>query len=197
MCVALLSSSLLFACGEDTEMVGGTGSSGNNDTAGNGAVNEKPLEEGLSIVMRNTLQDPGEAEATYPSLFRQADDAFDETGTLSNSTVEFATALAQSPATGAPFDISGLYEIDFTEDSIAFTLLPDASDMFWMNVFGLFPADKFDRYYFTFSSPHNITGFTSDNSNLNLRIDSDTVVVVELSEGYDLQPGVSFEVDLN
>ncbi len=90
----------------------------------------------MNITLRNTLQDPNEAEVTYPSLFGQADDAYDEVATLSNSTSEFATALAQ---TGTPAgDINGLYNIDFTETSISFTVLPDDSDPFWVNVFGLF-----------------------------------------------------------
>jgi len=153
-----------------------------------------PLTEGLDITLRNTLQDPNEAEVTYASLFGQADDAYDEFATLSNSSSEFATALAQS---GTPAgDISGLYNIDFTENSISFTVLPDNTNPFWSNVFGLFPAGKVDRYYFTFSEPHNISGFSSDNSSLNVRIDSDTVIVVELAEGYDLQPGVAFSVTL-
>ena len=154
-----------------------------------------PLSEGLDITLRNTLQDPGEPEVTYPSLFGQADDAYDEFATLSNTTTEFPTALAQ---TGTPVgDISGLYAIDFTENSVNFAVLPDNTDPFWVNVFGLFPAGKTDRYYFTFSEPHNITGFSSANSWLNVRIDSDTVIVVELMEGYDLQPGVTFSATLN
>lgn len=155
----------------------------------------QPLTEGVSITLRNTLQDPGEAEVTYPSLFGQADNAYDEFATLSNSIEEFPTALAQS---GTPAgDINGLYNIDLTQTSINFSVLPDNSDPFWTNVFGLFPAGKTDRYYFTFSEPHNITGFSSDNNSLNVRIDSETVIVVELSEGYDLQPGVEFSVSLN
>ncbi len=154
-----------------------------------------PLAEGVSITLRNTLQDPNEAEATYASLFMQADDAFDESATLSNSSSEFATALAQAGT--ALGDISGLYNIDFTESTINFTLLPTATDPFWQNVFGVFPADKFDRYYFTFNEPHNITGFSSTNSAVNLRIDSETVIVVEISEGYDMNPGISFSINLN
>ena len=155
----------------------------------------QPLTEGVDITLRNTLQDPGEAEIPYSGLFMLADDAFDEFGTLSNSTSEFATALAQ-PGTQLG-DISGLYDIDFTENSIDFTLLPTADDPFWQNVFGVFPAGKFDRYYFTFSEPHNISGFTSNNSSVNLRIDSETVIVVEISEAYDMKPGISFSIDLN
>lgn len=153
-----------------------------------------PLSENVKITMRNTLQDPGKEEVTYASLFGQADDAYDEFGTLSNTTIEFPTALAQ---TGTPAgDISGLYEIDLTETSIKFAVLPDSNDPFWSNVFGVFPEGKVDRYYFTFAEPHNIKGFSSDNQFLNLRIDSDTVIVVELSKGYDLQPGVKFSVTL-
>lgn len=156
----------------------------------------QPLSEGLDITLRNTLEEDGN-EQTYASLFGAADDAFDEFAVLSNSSSEFATALSQTPASGAPFDISGLYNIDLTEDSIKFTVLPDESDPFWVNVFGVFPAGKIDRYYFTFSESHNISGFNSSNNALNVRIDSDKVIVVELSEGYDLKPGVSFSVSLN
>lgn len=153
-----------------------------------------PLTEGIEITLRNTLQDSAAAEVTYASLFGQADDAYDEFATLSNSSTEFATALAQA---GTPAgDISGLYSIDFTESSIDFSVLPDETNPFWSNVFGLFPEGKVDRYYFTFSAAHNISGFSSDNSSLNVRVDSDTVIVVELSEGYHLQPGVSFSVTL-
>lgn len=156
-----------------------------------------PISEGIEITLRNTLQDAGEAENTYASLFGQADDAFDEFGSLS-ADAEFPTALAQpSSASGLPFDISGLYSIDFTQNSISFAVLPTADDPFWSGVFGLFPDGKFDRYYFTFSEPHKVTSFTSDNPNLNVRIDSDTVLVVELTGGYDVQPGVTFSISLN
>ncbi len=154
-----------------------------------------PLAEGTDVTLRNTLQDPGEPEATYASLFGQPDDAFDEFGAVSNSDVEFPTALAQA---GTPVgDINGLYSIDFTENTINFEVVAAADDPFWTNVFGLFPDGKFDRYYFTFAEPHGITGFTSDNPNLNVRIDSDTVIVVEFSGGYDLQSGVTSSVELS
>jgi hypothetical protein len=168
--------------------VGGDGGDG-------GDGEESALSEGTDIVLRNTLQDAGEEEATYASLFGQPDDAFDEFATLSNATSEFPTALGQE---GTPAgDINGLYNIDLTENSIDFEVIAAADDPFWSNVFGLFPDGKVDRYYLTFSEPHNIKSFTSDNPNLNLRIGSDTVVVVELTGGYDLQPGVSFTVNLD
>lgn len=150
---------------------------------------------GTNITLRNTLQDPGEEEGSYPALFGLADNAFDEFSTLSNSTSEFAGALGQ---TDTPFgDINGLYNIDFTEDSIDFTLLPDNTDPFWPMQFGVFPAGKFDRYYFTLSEKHNITGATSNDSTVKLRIDSDKVIVVELSSGYDFNPGKTFSIALS
>ena len=152
------------------------------------------LTEGISITLRNTLQDPGEAEGSYPSLFGLADDAYDENATLSYSRIEFTGALGQ---TGTPFgDINGLYEIDFNESSISFKVIPDETDPFWPMQFGVFPAGKFDRYYFTLSENHNISGATSNDPNVNLRIDSETVIVVELSEGYDFNPGKTFRINL-
>lgn len=183
--LAVLSITLFVSCDKD------------DDEVTSPVVVSQPLNEGVEITLRNTLQDPVEDEVTYASLFGQADEAFDEFATLSNSASEFPTALSQTPANGAPFDISGLYDINLSENSIDFTVLPDDTDTFWVNVFGTFPPGKVDRYYFTFSEPHNISGFSSDNSSMNVRIDSDSVIVVELMEGYDLQPGISFGVTLN
>lgn len=174
--IALLGITFFTACGDDD-------------------VVEKALKEGVDITLRNTLQDPGEMEGTYPGLFGLADDAFDEFATLSTSSIEFTGALGQA---GTPFgDINGLYAIDFTESNIEFNLLPDSTDPFWPMQFGTFPEGKFDRYYFTFSENHNIKGSTSNDENVNLRIDSDKVIVVELSGGYDFNPGKSFSISLN
>jgi len=151
------------------------------------------LSEGVTITLRNTLQEGG-PEGTFPALFGLPDDAYDETGTMSFAASEFPTALAQP---GSPAgDISGLYDIDLSANSISYTLLPSTDDPFWSNVFGVFPAGKFDRYYLTFSEPHGITNSTSTNSSVNLRIDSETVVVVEIAEGYDMNPPMSFSIRL-
>lgn len=156
-----------------------------------------PLNEGVTITMRNTLQDPGEEEATYASLFGQADDTYDEFASLSNTIEEFPTALAQS---GTPVgDISGLYKIDLTENSISFTVIPELTDPFWggfAEIFGVIPAGKTDRYYLTFSEAHNVTGFTTNGTGVNLRIDSSNVIVVEIGAGFDVQPDASFSITL-
>lgn len=159
------------------------------------------LSEGVNISLRNTLQNPNEAEGTYAALFMQPDDAFDEMSTISELAVEFPTALAQpASATGLQFDVSGLYEINFDGSSISFKTIAAEDDPFWggfAEVFGTFPEGKFDRYYFTLSENHNIESFTSSNSNVNLRIDSDRIFVVEIGGGYELTAATSFTISLN
>ena len=116
-----------------------------------------PLSSPAEVTLRNTLQDPGEPEVTYPSLFGQADDAYDEFAQIDTAAVEFPTALAQD---GTPAgDLGGLYSIDLTEGAITFDVVAPADDPFWSGVFGLFPEDKVDRYYFTFDQPHGVNGF--------------------------------------
>ncbi len=174
--LAILPLAVLAACGSDDD----------------GASEVLPI--GADVTLRNTLQDPGQPETAYPSLFEQPEDAFDEFGTVSNTDTEFPTALAQ-PETPMG-EISGLYEIDLTGNSISFSLLPTADNPFWSNVFEVHPEGKFDRYYLTFSEPHNIESFSSDNSSVNLRIDSPTVAVVELGAEYDMNPGTEFTIDV-
>jgi len=175
----IASIAVLSACGSDDD-----------DT---GMISSGVLSEGVQITLRNTLEEGG-PEGTFPGLFGLADDAYDEIATLSFSTSEFPTALAQP---GSPVgDISGLYNIDLKADSINYTLLPAADDPFWSRVFDVFPAGKFDRYYLTFSEPHGISGSISNNSSVRLRIDSDTVAVIEISEGYDMNPPMSFTINL-
>lgn len=156
-------------------------------------VTDSLFAEGSSITLRNTLEEGG-PEGSFPGLFGLPDDSYDELAILSYSESEFPTALAQP---GSPAgDISGLYAIDFSEQSIEYRLLPAADDPFWSGVFGVFPMGKFDRYYFTFSEPHGITSGVSSNSSVTLRIDSETVIVVQISEGYDMAPGVSFSINI-
>lgn len=169
--LALLAALALAACGSDGVLTSGT-----------------------EITLRNTLEEGGGPETSFPGLFGLPDEAFDEFATMSADAPEFTQALAQ-PDTPMG-EISGLYEIDLSETAIDVTLLPTADDPFWVNVFEDFPAGKFDRYYLTFSEPHGITGSTSSDSTVRLRIDSPTVVVIEMSEGYSMNPGTAFTIDL-
>jgi len=159
-----------------------------------GSGSEGVLPSDANITLRNTLVDQGEPETAYPALFGLPDDAFDEFATMSADGPEFATALAQADTPVG--DISGLYEIDLSENAIDVTLLPTADDPFWVNVFEDFPAGKIDRYYLTFSDPHGISGWSSSDSTVSLRIDSPTVAVIEMRQGYSMNPGTSFTIDL-
>lgn len=168
-------------------------SSSDDSSANSDAMSDVLLAEGMTVTLRNTLEEGG-PEGAFPTLFGLEEDAYDETGTVSFFASEFPTALAQP---GSPVgDISGLYDIDINMDTISFTLLPATDDPFWTNIFGVFPAGKFDRYYMTFSSPHGITSGTSSNSSVGLRVDSDSVIVVEIGENYDMNPGISFRIDI-
>jgi len=42
----------------------------------------------------------------------------------------------------------------------------------------------------------DVSGFSSSNSAVNLRIDSDKVLVVEIKEGYDFKPDQNFTITL-
>lgn len=184
---------LLLAAAFSVAALSGCSSSDDDDNDTAPVAMTGVLSEGVSITMRNTLEEGG-PEGPFPGLFGLADDAYDEVGAVSFTESEFPTALAQA---GTPVgDIPGLYDIDFTADSISFTALPAADDPFWSNNFAVFPAGKFDRYYFTFAAPHGITSGTSANSSVALRIDSPTVAVVELSENYDFNAGIAFTIDL-
>ncbi|MEM9341091.1 MAG: hypothetical protein AAGA66_20325, partial [Bacteroidota bacterium] len=160
-------------------------------------VVDNPDQE-LTITLRNTLEEGG-TETPFPVLFGEAEDAFDEVATFSSDEVEFPTALAQEGVNfmGNTVDLSGLYAIDISESAIEFTLLPSADDPFWSNVFELFPAGKVDRYYFTYSAPHGITTANSNHGSVNLVIASETEIVVEITEGYNMQPGAAFLIRLN
>lgn len=76
------------------------------------------------------------------------------------------------------------------------TLWPDGNYPHSEDVFEVFPEGKFDRYYLTFSEAHGITSGTSSDDTVSLRIDSPTVAVLELSEGYDMNPGTTFSIEL-
>lgn len=156
------------------------------------------MDDELTITLRNTLEEDN-PETAFPILFGEAEDAFDEIASFSDTETEFPTALAQEGVTfmGNTVDLSGLYSIDISNESIAFTLLPAADDPFWANVFGTFPEGKFDRYYLTYSEPHGITKAISNNASVRLDVRSETLVVVEISEGYVMQPGAAFNLTLN
>ena len=155
-----------------------------------------PIAEGVNITVRNTLEETGTPESVYAALFGLSEDALDITAPLSNSALEFPNTLAVDLSAGGGPVVNGLYDIDFTENSIEFTLLPVDGDPFWDSNFRVLEAGTFDRYYFTLSSAHEISNFESSDSSVNLRIDSDQVIVVEIGEGFNFNPGAAFSITL-
>ncbi|WP_146105262.1 hypothetical protein [Polaribacter butkevichii] len=146
-----------------------------------------PITLGSNVTVTNTFQSTAftqGAELAIEDLFHQPAGALAATSSISES-VEFPSYLLN------------LYDIDIDKNSITFELVAKADDATYGDLFRVMEADTYDRYYFTFENAQDINGFTSSNSSVNLRIDSDTVLVVEIGEGYDFKPGQSFTITLN
>ncbi|MFK7933055.1 MAG: hypothetical protein AB8G22_06055 [Saprospiraceae bacterium] len=148
---------------------------------------EVAINIGADVTVTNTLQatvNTGGVETTIEELFSLDAGALAASATVSNS-VEF------------PAYLLGLYDIDIDENSISFELVAAADDPTYSAFFRTLEAGTTDRYYLTFAEAHNIESFSSSNDSVNLRIDSDQVVVVEIGEGFDFNPGSSFILSLN
>ncbi len=117
-------------------------------------------------------------------LFQQPSGALAATATVGDG-VEF------------PAYLLNLYDIDIAEGSIRFEVVAQAGDPTYGDLFRILEPNTFDRYYLTFASAQNVNSFTSSNSSVNLRIDSDNVLVVEIGEGYDFKPGQNFSITLD
>lgn len=142
---------------------------------------------GSSVTITNTLQADaitGGTETTIENLFGQPAGALAAMATISDA-VEF------------PAYLLGLYDIDINESSIRFELVAPADDPTYMNFFRTLEAGTTDRYYLTFNQAQNVSGFTSDNSSVNLRIDAENILVVEIGEGFNFMPGETFTITLN
>lgn len=146
-----------------------------------------PIESGVSLTVTNTftgIAQTNSVETTIEDFFGQPAGSLAATGTVSEA-VEF------------PAYLLGLYDIDIDENSISFELVAAIDDPTYMDFFRTLEAGTTDRYYLTFDEAQNVSGFTSSNSSVNLRIDSDKVIVVEISEGFNFNPGSSFTITLN
>lgn len=187
---------------------------GANDTA------KDAIAEGAEITMRNTFEDAHVAEisfASYVDLFfgtSLGEDGLDvkaavvyegvalgEAGldlvsVIDYSSVEFPEALKADLSSNGAFLINGLYAIDFTESTIEYTLLPEENDPFWITNYRVLEEGVYDRYYFTFANAHGVKSFECSNSAINVRVDSDNILVVEVREGFDFKPGAKFSITL-
>lgn len=142
---------------------------------------------GSSVTVTNTFQSTAftmDAELAIEDLFMQP------AGSLAAST---------TVGTGLEFDnyLLNLYDIDIDENSISFTCVAQEDDPNYGSLFRILEAATFDRYYFTFAESQNVGGGTASNSSVDLRIDSDNILVVEIGQGYDFKPGQNFTITLN
>lgn len=146
-----------------------------------------PISKGVSVTINNTLQSQafGIPEET----------AIEEIFSVPEGSL-FATAVVGD---GLEFDdyLLTLYDIDIDESSITFTLVAPEDSETYSNNFRTIEAGTFDRYYFNFDTSQNVSSFTSNNSSVSLRIDSSTRLVVEITEGFDFNPGTTFTINLN
>lgn len=144
---------------------------------------------GSNVTVTNTFQSTSftmDAELAIEDLFMQPTGALAATATV-GSGLEFDNYLLNL------YDI----DIDIDKNSISFTCVAEQDDPNYGTLFRILEPATFDRYYFTFNEPQNVSGGSSSNASVNLRIDSDKVLVVEIGEGYDFKPGQNFTITLN
>ncbi len=145
-----------------------------------------PIIEGSNVTVSNTFQSSSitaGVETTIEELFQM------DAGSL-------AASASIAEAVEFPAYLLGLYDIDIDDSSISFDLVAPADDPTYGSLFRTLEAGTVDRYYLTFDEAQNVSGFTSSTSAVNLRIDSDRVLVVEIGEGFSFNPGSSFTITL-
>lgn len=150
------------------------------------------FELNAEVTVNNTLQtaaDPsmggtGGVETSIETIFGLPTGTFELTTNIDEG-IEFADYL------------DGLYDINISETQITYNLVAPADHQVYSNFYRTIEANTFDRYYFEFTEAHNIDSFISNNSSVNLRIDSDKIIVVEIGEGFNFNPGTSFTIDFN
>ena len=146
-----------------------------------------PIAIGANVTVTNTFQATAQTagvETTIEDLFMLPEGALAASASVTN-TVEF------------PDYLLGLYDIDIAEDHISFELAAAVDDPTYGEFFRIIEAGTIDRYYLTFEEPQNVSGFSSSNPSVSLRFDSDKVLVVEIGEGFDFNPGTTFTITLN
>lgn len=146
-----------------------------------------PIEVGSNVIVTNTFQSTNfteDVELPVETLFMVDEGSLAAAANVGNG-VEFPSYLLN------------LYDIDIDGNSINFDVVAEANDPTYGALFRILEVDTYDRYYFTFDSSQNVSGFTASNSSVNLRIDSNNVLVVEIGEGYDFNPDQSFTITLN
>lgn len=140
--------------------------------------------EGSEVTVSNTFESTAFTngdELSIEDLFQVPEGSLFETAEVSRG-VEFPSYLI------------GLYDIDIDRRKIKFEVVAQEGDETYGDLFRVLEAGTTDRYYLTFDQAHNVEDFKSDNSSVSLRVDSDTILVVEIGEGFDFKPGEKFTI---
>lgn len=146
-----------------------------------------PITLGSSVTVTNTFESiafTNGTEEVIEDLFQVPAGSLAATANVGDA-VEFSAYLL------------GLYDIDIDENNITFEVVAMDDDPTYGDLFRTLEAGTTDRYYLTFNKAQDVNGFSSNNSFVNLRIDSDKILVVEIGEGFDFKPGASFAITLN
>lgn len=146
-----------------------------------------PITLGSSVTVSNTFESAAitnGAELAIEELFQVP------AGSL-------AAVANVGAAVEFPAYLLNLYDIDLSANSITFTLVAQAGDPTYGNLFRTLETGTTDRYYLTFDADQNVAGFTSNNPSVTLRIDSNQILVIEIGEGFDFNPGSTFTITLN
>lgn len=150
-----------------------------------------PISTGTKITLRNTLQ-------------VAADSSMGGTGGIEKS-VESVLGVPEntfvrsaSVGNGIEFDdfLGGLYDIDFSENEIKYTLVAAPNDPTFSAFFRTLEPGTFDRYYITFNENHNINSATSSDSSTSLKVISPNEVMIEIGEGFNFNSGTTFVISL-
>lgn len=147
-----------------------------------------PIALGSTLTVTNTFQSiafTSEAEVAIEDLFDVTAGSLAANATVDDDAVELSAYLL------------GLYDIDIDETSISFEVVAQEGDPTYGDLFRILEDGTRDRYYLIFDAAQNVSGSSSDNSSVNLRIDSDKILVVEIGAGFDFKPGASFTIELN
>ena len=145
-----------------------------------------PVSLGSTVTVTNTLQSDaitGGIETSIENLFNVEAGSLAATNVVSDS-LEFPSYLLN------------LYDINISTDAITFELVAQEGDENYGDFFRVLEEGTTDRYYFTFDTDQNVSGFTSDNESVNLRIDASNILVVEIGEGFNFMPGETFTITL-
>ena len=145
-----------------------------------------PIALGSSITVTNTFQSntiAGGNEQAIEDLFGVPAGSLAATANV-GAAVEF------------PAYLQNLYDIDIDQNTIKFELVAQAGDPTYGSLFRELEAGTVDRYYLTFDEIQNVTAASSSDASVRLRIETNKVLVVEIGEGFDFQPGQSFTITL-